>query len=92
MSVNLHPDVWLNILTGEKMNNFKNFCYGAFLLLFTAVSLSSLVSCDSSSSIAESAPRHQLEPLDPTPRLVIMPAFDAEMDMLLDEAQIQYIL
>lgn len=73
------------------MNNFKNFCYGALLLAFIAGSLSSLVSCDNSSSIAESAPRHQLEPLDPTPRLVIMSAFDAEMDMLLDEAQIQHI-
>ena len=58
--------------------------------MFTAVSLSPLMSCDNSSSIAESAPKPQLEPLDPTPRLVIMSAFDAEMNMLLDEAQIQH--
>ena len=72
------------------MNNSKNFCYGALLLVFTALTLSSLASCANSSSIAESAPKTELEPLDPTPRLVIISAFDAEMDMLLDEAQLQH--
>lgn len=72
------------------MNNFKIFCYGTLLLAFTALSLSSLVSCDNSSSIAESAPGPQLKPLDLTPRLVIMSALDAEMNMLLEEAQIQH--
>ncbi|MCP4392809.1 MAG: 5'-methylthioadenosine/S-adenosylhomocysteine nucleosidase [Alphaproteobacteria bacterium] len=54
------------------------------------LSLLSLVNCSNSSSADDSTPKTQLDPLDTTPRLLIMSAFDAEMDELLNEADITY--